>query len=318
MIRTVAAIAVSLVVVPFRVGAVLLMGATGHPVFTVGGTVYDWTDIAEFARLRGDWAEIAAQAAAGVAAIEHAAPAQDAVDEAARAFRHERRLLSGDDLDAWLERREVSVAGWLAYVARSLARGEAQAEVPATDEEVWAEAMCSGRLDECAETLARLLAVAPGVPLAGLDAAFEGFCRSVTTEQAIAREIVAARLDWIRIRYSSALFTAAAAAAEAALCVRDDGLAFADVASTAGVAVTEDEAWLEDADPAVAPFLVAARASELVGPVATDAGFLLAEVLEKTQVSADDPAVRARAEAAVIERAADRATTDHVVWHEQL
>lgn len=318
MIRTVPAIAVSLVPVPFRVDAVLLMGATGHPVFTVGGTVYTWTDIAEFARLRGDWAEIAAQAAAGVAAMEQAAPPQDSVDEAARAFRHERRLLSGDDLAAWLERREVSVEAWLAYVARSLARAEAQADVPATDEEVWAEAMCSGGLDDCAETLARLLAVAPGVPTTELDAAFEEFSRTVTTEEAIARVIVAARLDWIRIRYTAALFAAEGAAAEAALCVRDDGLAFTDVAITAGVAVSKHDVWLEDADPALAPFLVAARESELVGPVATDGGFLLAEVREKAQVDPSDPAVRARAEAAVIERAADRATTDHVVWHEEL
>lgn len=288
--------------------------------FTVGGTVYGWTDIAEFARLHGDWDEIAAQAAAGMAAVQQATPPQDAVDDAARAFRHEWRLLSGDDLAAWLDRREVSMDGWLAYVARSLVREErvAAAAERATDEEVWVEAMCSGRLDDCAETLARLLAVAPGVALAALDDAFEDFCRTVTTEKAIEREIVAGRLDWIRVRYAAALFSTEAAAAEAALCVRDDGLAFTDVARTAGVAATEHEVWLEDADPALAPFLVAARESELVGPAATDRGFLLAEVREKMQVSADDSAVRARAEQAVIERAADRAATDHVVWHEQL
>jgi hypothetical protein len=307
-------------VVPFRVDRVLLVGATGHPVFTVGGTVYGWTDIAEFARLRGDWEEIAQEADRGIAAVRQVAPAQDAVGAAARAFRHERRLLSGDDLAAWLERRQVSVAAWLAYVARSLARRErdVEAAAAATDEEVWAEAMCSGRLDDCAETLARLLAVAPGVPLTGLDSAFEDFRLSVTTEEALEREITAARLDWIRIRYVAALFSTEATAGEAALCVREDGLAFADVAITAGVAAAEYEVWLEDADPALAPFLVAARPSELVGPVTTGGGFLLAEVLEKTQVSAADPAVRARAEAAVIERAADRATTDHVVWHDQL
>lgn len=284
--------------------------------FTVGGTVYEWTDIAEFARMRGDLDEIAEQAAAGVAALREAAPAQDAIDEAARAFRHERRLLSADDLDAWLERRHVSVEAWLAYVARSLAQEPTRADVAATGDEVWAEAMCSGRLDDCAETLARLLAVSPGTPLSGLDAGFEAFCSRVTTEEAIEREIVAARLDWTRIRYGAAFFATEAAAAEAALCVRKDGLSFAEVASTAGVEPSEHEAWLEDADPALAPFLIGARESELVGPVVTDIGFLLAEVREKTQVSSDDPAVRARAEAAVIERAADRATTDHVVWHD--
>jgi hypothetical protein len=298
----------------------ILVGATGHPVFTVGGTVYTWTDIAEFARLRGDWDEIAEEAARGVAAVKRGAPTEDAVDEAARAFRHEWRLLSGDDLAAWFERREVSVEGWLSYVARVLAREQTDADAigEATDAEVWAEAMCSGRLDECAETLARLRAVAPSVPFTGLYAAFEDFCRNVTTEDAIEREIVAARLDWIRIHYAVALFATEAAAAEAALCVSDDGLAFADVAATGGAPVAEHEVWLEDADPAVAPFLVAARESELVGPIATGGGFLLAEVREKTQVSADDPVVRSRAEAAVIERAADRATTDHVVWHEQI
>ena len=189
------------------------------------------------------------------------------MDDAARAFRHERRLLSADDLAAWLERREVSVDRWLEYVARSLARETAGAAT-ASEDDVWAEAMCSGRLDECAQTLACLLAVAPGRPFSDLDAAFAEFTRTVTTEQAIEREIVAARLDWIRIRFVAARFGTETAAAEAALCVRADGLAFADVANTAGVAVTEEEAWLEDADPALAPLLVAARESELVGPVA--------------------------------------------------
>jgi hypothetical protein len=295
---------------------------TAHPVFSVDGTAYGWSDVAEFARLSDDWDLVEREAAAGKAAVANWRPPEEEVLEAAREFRHERGLLAADDLAGWLERRRLSADDWLAYLSRDLARDALEAEVAdseaASEDEVWAEAMCSGVLDDCAVRLARLLALAPGVPLSGLDAAFGEFADRVATEDEVAREIAAARLDWVRVRFAAGLFSTEAAAAEAALWVRHDGETLENVCATAGTCLSEEEVWLEEAAPPLRPFFAAARPSEVVGPVEVEDGFLVVEVRGKTPVAPDDPDVRARAAKAVAERIADRMATDHVVWHEQL
>ena len=82
--------------------------------------------------------------------------------------------------------------------------------------------------------------------------------------------------------------------------------------------IDECETWLEETDAALAPLLVAARPGELVGPVVSPDGALLAEVRTKTPADATDPAVRARAAATIAEQAASRVVNDTVVWHEHL
>jgi hypothetical protein len=297
------------------------VGTTAHPVFTVGDTVYTWADVVEFARERGDWDRIEAETAAGLAALEAVEASQEAVEAAAGSFRRTRNLLSGDELDAWLESRGITVELWLGYIRRQLARTEGAprtATTRAPDEDVWAEAMCSGELDDHARELARMLAVAPRLAYDELARAYETFCISAATEEAIDREIAASRLDWIRVRGEEGSFASNSVAAEVALCVREDGMALVDAAAAAGVEVVEREIWLEDADPALASLLAAARPGELVGPALTAVGIALVFVREKLPADPADPGVRARAADAVIEQAADRAETDHVVWHEQL
>ena len=254
------------------------------------------------------------------AALPAAEPAREEVDKVAQAWRRERRLLAADDLAAWLERRGVTTESWLAYLRRAVARSAALADpFAAVDADaVWAEAMCSGKLDECAKQLARMLAVAPDADLGSLEAAYEAFCDEVATDEAIAREIAAARLDWIRVRCLLAVFGERHVAAEVALLVRQDGLAFAEAAAAANTTTVQQEIWLEDADPALAPLLAGAGRNQLVGPVATADGFVIVEVHEKLPADPADPVVMARAVTAAADRAADRAETDHVVWHEQL
>jgi hypothetical protein len=254
------------------------------------------------------------------AALPAAEPAREAVDKVAQAWRRERRLLAADDLAAWLERRGVTTESWLAYLRRAVARSAALADpFAAVDADaVWAEAMCSGKLDECAKRLARMLAVAPDADLGSLEAAYEAFCDEVATDEAITREIAAARLDWIRVRCLLAVFGERPVAAEVALLVRQDGLAFAEAAAAANTTTVQLEIWLEDADPALAPLLAGAGRNQLVGPVATAGGFVIVEVHEKLPADPADPTVMARAVTAAADRAADRAETDHVVWHEQL
>ena len=230
-------------------------------------------------------------------------------------FRRERGLLAADELAAWLDRRSITVDDWLAYVRRSLLGHSVEQHAPTSDE-VWAEAMCSGRLDELADELADRLAVAPGSQLEELEAAFGAYASRVVTDDAIDREIASARVEWIRVRYRAALFADAAAASEVALAVRADGETLTNVAALAGVEVEAVDAWLEDEQPALASLLVGACEGDLLGPLVVEDGLLVTEVIKKLPVDAADPAVRARAAQAIVERAVRRAVDETVVWHD--
>jgi hypothetical protein len=294
--------------------------ARSTPVFTIDDRVYRWDDVVEYAGVTGDWDSIVAAASAGLAADTSAVQDAD-VDAAAQAFRRERRLVSADELQAWLEARGLTVDDWLGYVRRTLARESDDLGAfgaPAGNHETWVEAMCSGTLDMLAVTLATRLAVAPDTSFAELEAAFDAFSIAAATDDAIAREVASARLDWLRVEYATARFADEDAAAEAALCVREDGDALDAVATRAGAELEERYEWLEEIDARLAPLLVAARPGEVVGPLPTLDGSLVAEVRCKTTVDVEDPEVRERAAAAVAEQAASRLVTERVVWHDEL
>lgn len=302
--------------------------ARERPLFSVGDDVYRWDDVVRLALSSGDWAEIAAEARTGIAALAELerrgeAPGSDALASAEREFRYARGLLAGEELEAWLDVHGLSVEAWEGYLRRELARErlpDAGADV--TDAEVdacaWAEGVCSGTLDEVARTLAAFAAVAPGLPLEQLEDAFDEFSRQAATEEAIAREIEGNRLEWLRLRYDAVGFADEDAAREAALCVRSDGDPLAEVAGRAGAAVEERADWLDEVDPELATRFLAADPGDLVGPVRVDDRFVLAHVRGKTPPDADDEDVRARAAWAVADRAVTRQVDERVVWLEPL
>src|SRR5262249_61911528 len=126
----------------------------------VGGTC-TWADVVALARADGSWEELEASTRRGLAALRDAAatdrrPSQDEVTEAARRFRYAHDLLAGEELNAWLEQRQVTLAEWRAYVERDIVRGRTSTEEPVVEgevgeavwaEAVWAEAVCSGFLE---------------------------------------------------------------------------------------------------------------------------------------------------------------------------
>ena len=119
----------------------------------------------------------------------------------------------------------------------------------------------------------------PRADLTTLEAAYESFCDAAGTDDAIAREVAAARLDWIRVRCARATFGEQRVAAEVALLVRQDGLPLAEAAAAANAAADERDEL--EADPALAPLLAGAGREELIGPVATADGFVVAQMHEK-------------------------------------
>lgn len=295
----------------------------GSGLFTVDGRAYGWDDVVALARLRGDWAALEADVRAGVAALAaleaRGEPIEeDEVETAARAFRYARDLLAADELTAWLERHRLSPDDWRAYLSRHvaterLAQATGDVDEPVAEATTWAEGVCSGRLEEAARELSRLVAVAPDTPLDGLDAAFADFCATVD-EDAVARELEANRLEWLRFGFEAVVTEDEGAALEAALCVRVDGEPVAGVAERARLTVDEDECWLDELHPALATRFLAATPGELVGPVPVDDHFVVAHVLAKTPPSLEDETVRARARRAALERAVSRLVAERVVW----
>jgi hypothetical protein len=299
--------------------------ARGRPLFAVTDDVYRWEDVVGLARVRGDWEALANEVRAGLRALaELGAPDAEQVDAAQAEFRYARGLIAGDDLEAWLDRRGLTVEDWTAYCERRVARASLAEppELPLDDEAVeanlWAEGVCSGLLEQTAQHLARMTAVAPGVPLEHLEQAFVAFCESAAAGERMDRMIHANQLEWLRFAYEAADFAEEDAALEAALCIRSDGDSLGEVASRAGAACEPRREWLDELPPELVPPLLAARPGALIGPVQVGDRYRLALLHEKQPPDPGDEAVRARARAAVIERAVTRETNERVVWLERL
>lgn len=303
-----------------------------RPVFTAEGALYTWADVADLARRDGTWERLRGDVRDGLAAARRGqAPDPAAVKQAAADFRYRRRLISGEETEAWLRARGVTVAEWTGYIGRAVLRagstGRAgSAAPPPADAEVdahlWAEGRCSGLLDEAARSLAAR--VAAHARLAGarperdedVDTALDRLRAAVVTDDAVRALVASRHLDWPAVDAEEARFATEHAAREAVLSVRDDGVAFADVCAWAGVPLDRRRRLLEDADPAVRPLLLGAREGDVVGPVAVEGGFLVARVAAKDAASADDPAVRQRAADAVLAAAAQREVQQRVQWHD--
>jgi hypothetical protein len=191
-------------------------------------------------------------------------------------------------------------------------------EEVAVETHLWAEGICSGVLERTARDLARMAAVSPGVPLDRLDETFGAFCESVAAADRVDKEIDAHQLEWLRFGYEELGFADEDAALEAALCVRNDGDSLESVAGRAGAALERRREWLDDLPRELVQPLLASRPGTLIGPVRVGGRYRLALLHEKQPPERADEEVRARARAALVERAVAREASERVVWLERL
>jgi hypothetical protein len=122
----------------------------------------------------------------------------------------------------------------------------------------------------------------------------------------------------LRVNCRTLTFDDEDAAREAALCVREDGMALAEVGLRAGVEVGEHRLMLGDTGPTLANALLSARPGEFVGPVASGDGYVLVLVEDKIQPSLDDLEIRQRLEQEAARRAIEREVVNRVRWHERV
>jgi hypothetical protein len=318
------------------------MATPERPAFAVGDQTFTWDDVVAAARVRGDWQAVEKSAAQGLACLQRVTASgeeldQEVLDATEVEFRRARRLLSGEETVEWVEQHGLTVPEWRDYIRRAVARdrwadelAETAARFPVAQDEVttvvWAEATCSGALDEMAWRLAgdAALAVDSGESLAGeraqalsrIAAAADQARATAVTDQAIADEVGRRGLEWLRVEGMLLEVPTESMAREAAFLVRDDGRPLPEVAVDCGTEARPLGLYMGEASPELSAALLGADEGELVGPLALDDSFALLLVEQKTRPSTDDPEVRAKAEQTVVTRLTDRAIAANVSWHE--
>lgn len=158
-------------------------------------------------------------------------------------------------------------------------------------------------LDACATRIARA------------ELALRDFRAAVITPRAVADQIAAHHLEWIRVAYQTLIYPAEAMAREALLCVREDGMDFADLAAATTVAdLREDERWIGEVTGPIHAALLGARAGEVIGPFSIDGRHGLIRLTDKCLPSAEDDQVRSLAETAALQRALSNELQTRVHW----
>jgi hypothetical protein len=166
----------------------------------------------------------------------------------------------------------------------------------------WVEGIAPVRLDE---RLRRLATV---------DAGFRSITARMADDESMAARIDRSRLEWMRVDLERLSFDSVNAAAEAALCVREDGMTLSDVAMEAGQPIDDVRAVLEDLEEPLREVVLSAGVDTLVGPVDLNGRLTVAMVVSKMPPSLDDPLVRRRAERAIVESLGQKAIFSHVTW----
>jgi hypothetical protein len=316
--------------------------ASERAVFTVAGEAYSWVDVVAAARLRGEWPELERAAAESLACLRRLTASGEELDlsvlaDAERRFRVPRGLLTGEETVEWLERRQLTAPEWRDYLRRAAARdrwadelAETVARFPVAREDVqsvlWAEAVCSGFLDEAAAKLAgdAALAAEAGETMSGArDGAFsritvaaDRMLSAAVTPEAVAREVALHRLEWLRVDGVVVELPTEGMAREIAFCVRDDGRPLVEVAVECLVWPRAYRVYLDEAPDGFGPSLLGAGAGDLVGPLRSGDCYALLLVEAKVAPVAADPDVRRKAVERLTARAVERATAANVSWCE--
>jgi len=310
--------------------------------FRIDGVDYRWAHVLAHARARGDWdilgSEVRQALACEVLAVEQQLPLDRRAERsAAVAFRRARRLHAAEDLEAWLEVRGLTVAKWRRYLRGEALRRRHAAELdtvveryPADDGavraalEVWGR--CSGAFSRWAEQLATRAAAAhatceragnppPGPDdLATLEELYDRFADEVATRERLEALLAARYLDWLCLDAETAVFADRDTAAEALLCVREDGWSLSDATQAGRGRLRRDRLLVEESDPATRHLFVRAREGDLLGPLPLGGEPALVQVLRKDAPSLEDDELRLKATRELVDAAATREVDDRVEW----
>lgn len=305
--------------------------------FRVDEVDYRWAEVFAAARQNGDLdilhTEVRqAQALLVMADADDSVASRKSEREAQRAFRRARRLHAGEDLEAWLGERGVSLTQWRDYIRGQVLRHAHASQLDAVVEHhpppdvavraalpVWGA--CSGAFARWASELATRVAVAhavceddpatsaspsgPGEP-DQLDAGYARFAETVATRRRLEALVTSRYLEWLRVDCDLAVLPDEDVAREARLCVRDEGWSLSDATRAGRGSVHRKSLLMEEVDSETRPVLVGAREGALLGPLALPDAAMLVHVHRKTPPQLDDEEIAARATSELVTTAADR------------
>jgi hypothetical protein len=293
--------------------------------FTVSGREVRWTDVIAHARRTGTWDPLRREVAQGLG-LNVDAPA-DALAEAANAFRYARGLIAGDEMREWLTCWGLSIPAWRDHIRRTsllAAHQPPQVDPPHEDDPgfaaaLWASAVCSGTLEDAAAELAGLLAAGEwltsqtGTTTPPCDVRAQ-LTTQLATDEAVASNVQARALDWIRIDSSVLTFDNSDAAREALSLLRLDGLRADEVAALAHAPYEQRSEHLVDVDEDRRAVLIGASEGDVLGPLPAKNGFQIVEVRSKRPPSPRDSHVRDLAIRSLVDRLIRREADERVVW----
>ena len=310
--------------------------------FRVDGVDYRWAHVFAHARSTGDWrtleTEVRQALACRTLATAQGPPLLPGAERPlAVAFRRARRLHAAEDVEAWLAARGLTVAQWRGYLRGEALRRRHAAELDTVVERypvddavveralgVWG--LCSSAFPRWAGQLATRAAAAhaicerAGTPppdrgdLAALEEHYDGFAADVASPRRLQALLDSRYLDWLRLDAETAVFEDRDTAAEALLCVRDDGWSLSEAAHAGRARLRRHRLLVEDVDADARPHLVRARDGDLLGPLPLGGQPALVRVLRKDAPSLEDDELRLKATRELVGTAAAREVADRVEW----
>lgn len=269
---------------------------TAREVFRANGVVFTVADLARRASVSGREAPFAASTP----------------DQAEENFRRARGLLRADQLEAWLASWEISAADFRRWTTDVASGTRTTSE--------WCRLLCSGTFDLASAELIAAVAAACELGAGPVDA--DGFdpdgwtarlLEARSTPQALSAALDQHRLDWTRLQTVTVRCAERALAEELRHQVLSDGADLGAAAAAAGCPALDQDEVLAAFSPLVRAALAGARSAELIGPVPTAEAWTLILVASRIEPSLTDPAIRARAQAAIGHEVITRAVAAHVV-----
>lgn len=148
-----------------------------------------------------------------------------------------------------------------------------------------------------------------------IEAVYHQHVEELLTLEARKRELATLRLPLTRFDLEIIEFDSRDAAREAFLCVRDDDVSMAEIASESRYPYRNVKLLLEEIDDELQQKFLSLSPGSVLEPIKRGDGFQLYKITGKHEPDREDPAIRARVDRRILDRHFTELATKHVVWH---
>jgi hypothetical protein len=147
-----------------------------------------------------------------------------------------------------------------------------------------------------------------------MEAAFRRRCEQLLTQSEVERALTSMRLPLMRVNLETVDVESLDAVRELAMCVREDGMSMAEVASDARYPYERTEVVLEDLPTDVQQKVLFAAPGDVLPPLPHDGGFYVHRLVARSDPDLADDDIRERVERQILTRHFAGLTTSCVRW----